>query len=567
MRSIEIPHPKDRDWRYRAFEILPGALTWTILLLPAILGYFTPRLAAFFIIGYLLLWFVRAIGLNLRSLQGWRLVNQHKNLSWEKLNSDLEVLQPRTQNLPKWHRKNLERVRRSMLHTRIKPSEVFHAVIIAAYNETRDVIEPTIQSVLASHYDFSKVILILAYEGRDGAQSEEACLALASQYGKKFKHTLVIKHPLTEGEVRGKGGNITYAARRLQKYLEEKEIDPLHVLVTTLDSDNRPHKQYLAALTYTYCSTEEPRHASYQPIPMFLNNIWDAPAPMRVIATGNSFWMVVQSMRPHSLRNFSSHAQPMAALIDTDFWSVRTIVEDGHQYWRTYFRYDSHHEVYPIFVPIYQDAVLASSYKKTLKAQFIQIRRWAWGASDIAYFAHMAFMRKNTIPRHKLISKFLRLLEGHVSWSTAPLILLLSAYPLFFIHTASDIYALDYLANELPQVASGLQRIAMAGILITLFLSMRSLPPKPERYKRHRTIWMVLQWAYLPITTIVFSSSAAITSQTRLIFGWYMDKFDVTEKAVKKDSLDSKTGARGVLRRILAKLGGLGALVRRRPRS
>jgi hypothetical protein len=43
---------------------------------------------------------------------------------------------------------------------------------------------------------------------------------------------------------------------------------------------------------------------------------------------------------------------------------------------------------------------------------------------------------------------------------------------------------------------------------------------------------------YLPITTIVYSSMAAINSQTRLMFGWYLGKFDLTEKAVKSDRPD-----------------------------
>src|SRR6202035_4839433 len=105
------------------------------------------------------------------------------------------------------------------------------------------------------------------------------------------------------------------------------------------------------------------------------------------------------------------HAQPMAALIDTDFWSVRTIVEDSHQYWRTYFRYDGNHEVYPIFVPIYQDAVFTDSYRRTLRAQFKQVQRWAWGASDIAYVANQGFLKKNNIPRYKVWAKWLRLIE------------------------------------------------------------------------------------------------------------------------------------------------------------
>jgi hypothetical protein len=266
---------------------------------------------------------------------------------------------------------------------------------------------------------------------------------------------------------------------------------------------------------------------------MFTNNIWDAPALMRVVAAGNSFWNVVLSLRPHLLRNFSAHAQPMSALIDTDFWSVRTIVEDGHQYWRTFFRYDGKHDVFPIYVPIYQDAVLTDSYKRTLKMQFIQVRRWAWGASDIAYVFNNGFFKKNAVPRHLMVARALRLLEGHISWSTAPLILLLAALVPFLINPES------YLTNQLPQIARWIQTVATVGILVSLYLSLRSLPPKPERYKRHRTLLMMAQWILLPVTTIVYGAMAAIYSQTRLMFGWYLG-WVITEKAVKTDDVPAR---------------------------
>lgn len=527
MRSIEIPQPDERDWRYRALEILPGALTWTILSLPIILSLINAKLAAYFVITFLMIWFVRALAIAARSIQGWNRMSQHQNLAWQKLNDDLEILKVNTKNAPKWHARNLARVEKYIAGRRIKPSEVYHGVFVAIWNEL-DVIEATIQAILASDYDLKKLILIIAYEERGGAEVAATVKSLVSQYGQQFYHAEAVMHPWPMfGEVIGKGGNITYAARRFKTFLQDKNIDPSRVLVTTLDCDNRPHKQYFGALTYTYCSTEEPKYASYQPIPMFLNNIWDAPAPMRVVATGNSFWNVVLSLRPHVLRNFSSHAQPMSALIETDFWSVRTIVEDGHQYWRSFFRFDGKYEVYPIFVPIYQDAVLTDSYKKTLKMQFIQVRRWAWGASDIAYVFYNGFLKKNRIPRPRMIAKFMRLLESHISWSTTPLILLLAAYPPFLFNPQS------YLASQLPHLVSWIQRILMAGILVSLFLSMRSLPPKPERYKRRRTVWMVLQWVYLPLTIIIYSSFAAIYSQTRLMFGWYLG-WVITEKAVKK---------------------------------
>lgn len=528
MKDIEIPYEADRGKRYRFFEMLPGLLTWSVLALPFVLSQVSPRACVFFIVAYLMLWFVKALGLNIRAIQGYRMLTQHQKLPWQQMLEDLK--QGKVQkgmSLPAWHSATVERLK--LEPAAVAVDDIRHAIIIAAYNESREIIEPTIQSVIDSDYDMGKVILVLAYEGRDGAQSKAACTALAKKYGDQFMHTMAVEHPFNPKEVRGKGGNITYAARKMEKYIIKQGINPLNVAVTTLDSDNRPHKQYLAALSYMYAATANPLYVSYQPIPIYSNNIWDAPAPMRVIATGNSFWNVVLSMRHHMIRNFSSHAQSLAALIETDYWSVRTIVEDGHQFWRSYFAFEGKHEVYPLYVPIYQDAVLSDTLRKTLKAQFVQLRRWAWGASDVAYVAEKGLFTENKVPRFDMIAKFGRLLEGHVTWAAAPLILAFSAFiPALFNPK-------DFAANQLPLIASRIQTLALVGIVVTLFLSVKMLPPKPERYKRRRTVWMMLQWVMLPVTTIGYNSFSALYSQTRLMFGRYMDEFDVTDKAVITD--------------------------------
>ena len=532
MKNIEIPLKTEKTLHYRLFEILPGFLTWTVLSAPVWLSIISARITALLIILFFLIWFSRALAMNIRVLQGWRTMKKSERYDWplmlqqlEDL-SDIDAKQP---NVPKWHITNLERVKNYT--DRLKPSEIIHAVIIATYNESRETLEPTIKAVLDAKINHKNTVLVLAFEERGGEEVEKQAKALMSEYRGHFRDAFAVKHPDgLPNEVRGKGGNITYAGKELANWVKERNIDAARVVVTTLDSDNRPHPYYFAALSYTYCLTPNPLYVSFQPIPIFTNNIWDAPAPMRVIATGNSFWMVIQSLRPHILRNFAAHAQSLAALIKTDFWSTRTIVEDGHQFWRTYFRFDGKHEVYPIYLPIYQDAVLSTTYRKTLVAQFVQLRRWAWGASDVAYVADKAFFQKNNIKFSDKLAKFLRLLEGHLSWATAPLILLFAAFiPLFFNPE-------DYTANQLPIIASYIQRFAMLGIVITLFLSIRALPPKPARYKKRRSVWMVLQWVYLPITGIFYSATAAIYSQTRLMLGKYLDKFDVTEKAVKTDA-------------------------------
>lgn len=527
MKNIEIPYVKDRGRRYRFFEMLPGILSWSILALPFILSQISPGLTVFFIIAYLLLWFVKAVGMNVRAVQGFRMLQRHQKLPWPQMLAELQagkVVQP-DRHIPTWHYENVRRTQEEKLP--VYPEDVYHAIIIATYNETREVLEPTIKSVLESEYNMKRVIFVLAYEARGGERVAALAHELVAEYEGQFMHAMAVEHPDDiPGEVRGKGGNITYAGRELQKYLEAENIAPLNVIVTTLDSDNRPHKYYLSALSYVYSLCSDPRTVSFQPVPMFTNNIWDVPAPMRVIATGNTFWNVVLSLRPHMMRNFSSHAQSMATLIDTDYWSVRTIVEDGHQFWRTYFRYDGHHEVYPLYLPIFQDAVLSSTLRKTLKVQFIQLRRWAWGASDIAYVLEKGYFTPNKVPRFDLLAKLMRLIEGHVSWATAPLILAFSAFvPLLFNPQ-------DYAANQLPHIASDIQTVALAGIFVTLFLSMKILPPKPKRYKSHRTLFMILQWVYLPVTTIAYNALSALYSQTRLMFGKYLGEFDVTDKAV-----------------------------------
>ena len=534
-KDLEIPFEKDRHGHYRFFETLPGTLSYCMLALPVVLSLINVTVAAVFVLVYLLINFARGVAGAVRALHGYHIMREHQKYAWADMLRELEAgeIGDRVTKRPKWHREAVARI-----HTRpllMPPSEVIHAIIIATYKESREILQPTIESVLASDYDMKKVIFILAYEGRAGEQTEQLAKELTKQCKRTFMDAMSIKHPAgLPGEIIGKGGNVTYAARQLEKYLGKKGIDPLRVMVTTLDADNRPDKNYLNAVSYLYTAAPDPVHASYQPVSLYTNNIWDAPAPMRVLATGNSLFNLVVSLRLHALRNFSSHSQPMAALLETDYWSVRTIVEDGHQFWRSYFAFDGHYRVLPVNLPISQDAVLSDSYRKTLKAQFVQLRRWTYGASDVAYVAEMGFFRKNKVPKLDLIAKFWRLLEGHVTWAVGPPLVLVCGFIPALFHPK------NFTANELPLIVSRVQTVGIIALIVTVFMALRTLPPKPTRYKRHRTLFMVLQWVYFPVTTLGYNCLAAFNSQTRLIFKRYLTKFDVTEKAVVVETSTGK---------------------------
>ena len=76
--------------------------------------------------------------------------------------------------------------------------------------------------------------------------------------------------------------------------------------------------------------------------------------------------------------------------------------------------------------------------------------------------------------------------------------------------------------------------MAAIGLFVSLILSLKMLPERPARYKKSKRIWMAVQWIIAPVIAIVYSSACAFYSQTRLMLALYMEKFDVTEKSVKK---------------------------------
>ena len=538
-KVVELQTGK-RTLKYRFFEILPGTMSYLMIALLIILSIISPVAASAYILIIVIMSLVKAVGIAFRTVQGYKLLKKGMRIDWHKRLMDLENPAESYDRLAgtksdsygyKDHLRNLCAMAAAEEGYFPKPSQIYHAVIVTMYNETLDILTPTLNSVVDSSFDKDHIILVLAYEERGGEQAEIVAKTLEKNYRKKFGDFILAKHPDgIKGEVIGKGGNITNAGKILKKYIREKGLRYSDVIVTTLDSDNRPHKCYFDQVAYEYIVHEDRKRLSYQPVSLFTNNIWDAPAVTRVVAQMNSFWNIISAMRPHTLRNFASHSQPLDALVEMNFWSTRTIVEDGHQYWRSLFYFDGDYEVVPIRAPIYQDAVLSDNLFKTLKAQWVQLRRWDYGASDVAYVGDYLFSKKRTVPLSSLIPKFIRLLDGHITLAAvAPIIAFGGWVPLIFNYQSRDL-----ISHNLPVIVGYVETVATMGIFVSLILSIKMLPPKPAKYRRARHVMMVFQWILSPVISIIYCSFCAFYSQTRLATGLYMEKFDVTDKAVKK---------------------------------
>ncbi len=538
--DLEIPQGKRKPF-YRFLEIIPGVISYGAIILLFLLSWIDPIIGSIYLFALIAATLVKAIAVAYRTVQGYGVIKRAERVDWAKRLQDLENPHESFERLHgksnssyhfNRHVENLK-MAAAMESEYPKPSKIYHAVIMTAYNEGIEVLGPSIEAVKNTTFPNERIIFTLAYEARGGEAIEKTVTELKKRYQGVFRDFLLVKHPADlSNEVIGKGPNLTYAGYAVAKHAKAEKLPIENIVITSLDSDNRMAPKYLDSVAYEFIVHPNRQRLSYQPVALFMNNIWDAPAPSRVIATSNSFFNVISTMRPHALRNFASHSQPLQALEAMNFWSKRTIVEDGHQYWRSLFFFRGDYTVLPIRIPIYQDAVIDETFWKTIKAQFVQVRRWYYGASDVAYVGTRLFTsrEKRIMPFWQLFPKFWRLLDGHITLAILAPIVAFGGWVPMIMNLSSH----EMVAYNIPSIVGVVETFASIGLIVSVLISFKILPKRPAKYKKGKNFLMVIQWILMPITSILYQSIAAFYSQTRLMLGKYMEKFDVTKKVVKK---------------------------------
>ncbi len=562
---FNFPDPKTKDpvqkrWQ-RIMEIIPGFLTWLTLIGMFIFSFFLPVYVAIFIIVFDIYWIYRTFFISYYSVAGYRKLRDGKNIDWwERCQNIMDpvryalTIEQRLNKMKKslkedkkiLHRdKKILVKEKEMLETYLKEvqalekiknqiwdwREIIHVIMLPTAGEGADIIEPSIQAIADSNFPNQQLIILLATEERE---PEEQRLKKVSYLKNKFKGVfrdfIVTTHIVKNDEMKAKGSNATFAAKKLVSYLQERKIDFQKVIFSNFDCDSVAHPQYFAALTYEYITDPKRLQRSYQPLPMYHNNLWDTNAFVRVIVTGSSFWHIFQSTRMDGMVTFSSHSEPFDTLYKVNFWPVNMISEDSIIYWKCFTYYNGDYKVKPIYLPISLDAVLAETYWKTIKNQYKQKRRWAYGIENFPVIMR-AIVPNKKINFWKKVKVATEMLEGHHSWATASIILaILGWLPLIF---GGDQFNQSVLAHNLPFITRYLMTLAMAGLLVSMSLNFLLLPPRPKKYSRWRNIYMVIQWVLVPIIAPFLGSLPSIDSQTRIMLGKYFGEFWVTEKMRK----------------------------------
>jgi len=508
--SSDIKNLKDRRI-FRFFEILPGALSWGTILGVALLSWWHPVWVAFFIIAFDVYWLLKTAFLSFHEEASFKRMKKNLKIDWLKKLDEIKIA-------------NLRLVTRRVKSWR----DIYHLIILPMYKEEIKIIRPTLQALIQSRYPLDKFIVVLAVEERVGRSAQKIAKEIEKEFSDKFFRFLITTHPKDRpGELAGKGSNETWAGRMAKK----KIIDPLgisyeQVIVSSFDVDTQVYPYYFACLTYNYLTCDDPLHSSFQPIPVYNNNIWDAPAISRVIATGATFWHMIQQERPERMSTFSSHSMSFKALAEMDFWTVKNVSEDSRIFWKSLLFFDGNYQTIPLYYPVSMDANLANNFWQTMINVFKQQTRWSWGVENLPYFTFGCIKNKAMALRKK-IYHLINHWEAFWSWATnSLLIFLLGWLPLLL---GGEEFNRTVLSYNLPRMTRLIMTLAMFGLVGSAIYSTRLLPPRPAKYGFWRSASMIIQWILVPITLIIYGALPALISQTRLMLGKYMG-FWVTKK-------------------------------------
>jgi len=483
---------------YRLLEILPGLFSWSTLIGVVLLSIYAPFVAAYFVIAFAIYWVLKTAFLSYHLRYNWKRLRHHMTLDWQSMVS------------------------------RFQYQHIYQVVILPFYKEPASVIEGSLEALANVNYDTKKIIVVLAGEGRAVAHAEEIFALMKKKYSSRFGAFLTTLHPQdTPGEIIGKGSNASYAAECVRReVLDPQNIKYQETLVSIFDIDTVLYPEYFNCLIWHFMTAEFPLKSSFQPVPIFNNNIWEAPAISRVVAMSSTFWEMVQQERPERMATFSSHSVSFQALYEVGYWQTNMVSEDSRIFWNLLMANDGKYNVIPLSYPVSMDANAAPRLWQTIIQIYKQHRRWTYGVENLCYILYH-FTKNKNIPLRQRIVVALQQAEGYWSLVTNPIMLFILGWAPIFL--GGQEFHQTVLSYNLPIIVRDLLILAMFGLVISSIISLSLIPPRPLKASRFRYLVMALQWIMIPATMIIFSAIPGLDAQTRLMFGKYMG-FWVTPK-------------------------------------
>ena len=482
----------------RVLEILPGFFSWNVILFPYWGILVIPEVVAYFILAFNIYWFYQSLTIVLSATISHLKIQASINYDWI---ADIK-------QFPDWEK-------------------VHHVIIITTYKEPLYILERTINSIASQTLAKDQITVCLATEAAEPEVERKKKVAdLKEKFGKTFANFFVTVHKLTIGEVKGKASNARFAAIWVKKEMVDKrKMDINYLTVTSCDADHKYHPNHFAVLTYKFLDNPKRYLYFWQAAIMFYNNIWELPALTRVPNTLGSIWNMSQLPRRDRLINQQNYSLSFKLLDEVGYWDADKIPEDWGIFFKAFYKKKGKVEVEPIYLPLHVDAALSTSFFKTIKNQYEQYKRWAWGVSDDPWIIKNYFLT----PGIPFINKTMRVawaLWSHFTWPISWFIITIGLTVPTLINPA---FARTTLGYTVPRLSSFILTIALVFLVIMLVFDKIYKPSRPKGFPLWRAVIMPLEFVLMPVAGFIFTALPGLDAHTRLMLGKYI-QYKVTEK-------------------------------------
>ncbi len=482
----------------RLLEILPGFVSWSLILFPVWGSFLWPIVVAYYIIAFDVYWFYRSVSMSIMALMAFYRIRANEKYDWMG-----DVV-----NFLDW-------------------KEVYHVVVIPNYKEPLHTLERTLEGLKSQTFPADHIIPVVAFEKRAGDEiNRPREKALREKYQGVFGELIFSEHPAgITGEVVGKSSNAAWAAKEFRKvWLKHPEWKMDYLTISSEDADVIMHPNHMAALTFKFLDSPHRYRRIWQGAVVYYNNIEEIPWPMRVFNRISSVIQMGLLMRPDRLINFSTYSMSLKLMDEVGYWDADVIPEDYRMFFKTYFATKGQVEVDPIFLPVYADAAESTSFFKTFDNTYQQVKRWAWGASDDAYFLK-AYFKDDQAPFWDKTLRVLKVLEDHFLWPVNWFVVTLGATlpPLL-----NPEFSRTIIGKTLPQVASAILTASLLGLVIVVFVDMKARPGF-KALPLWKKVLSPFEMILLPVVGFFFSALPGLEAHTRLMMGRYIE-YRVTEK-------------------------------------
>jgi hypothetical protein len=423
----------------------------------------------------------------------------------------------------------------------LTPADVWHVVLLPNHTEPVAVLRRTLDALAVQVDATTRVVPVLAMEAREQGSMAKG-EALAAEYASAFARVVVTVHPAgLAGELACKAANMRWAAPVARDRLVEMGVDLDCVTLTVCDADAILDRSCLAAVADSFAADER-RHTRFWLAPLlYWGNMWRVPAPTRFTARLTQMYVLAELALPgYDPLPISTYTMSLRLAEECDWWDPAVIAEDWHIYLDYMVQRAGDVSVVPVYLPVTLDSAEGPTWLSALKNRYIQLRRHAWGASDVGFLFEQLTSGRGG---RTVWFRFAQVLHDHI----LPVLgfgmaFTLSLWPLLLRVPGSEAGRIP-LADIalLGIVVSALFTVSTVTLLASIVVDIVRFPP-PRGGAGAIALEIAKMWALLPVVGVILGVVPALDAQTKLALGLPLE-WKVTGKSPRLGGPPAGDGA------------------------